>query len=50
MKKLTMEQLKALEFVFESATEYLETLEYDLETEEKLDIVKKLIQQEKAKG
>lgn len=43
--KLTQEQLEALKFVFESAEEYLETLEENHETERKLSIVEKLIKE-----
>lgn len=43
--KLTQEQLEALKFVFESAEEYLETLEENHETERQLDIIDQLIKE-----
>lgn len=42
---LTQEQLEALKFVFESAEEYLETLEGNHESEKKLAIVEELIKE-----
>lgn len=44
---MNKEQLEALEFVYESAAEYLETFDYDSNTEQNLLIVKELIEQQK---